>query len=488
MQRVPISDAQRDRIAASLPFVEALARRVAASMPHSIELGDLVQDGMIGLIDAAHRFDESRGIKFETFAERRVRGAMIDALRRMPGRAACAGMRRELEAAREDAAPRARIRAVARRSRRAGRRRRGAPRPHHRPDQHHRVDVAAGRPRRAPRDAYLPAVLAAVRAALAGPRLREASRCASASAPPLRCCPPRERKVIGLYYFRRSHDEADRRGDRRQRIARVAAARPRRAAAAARRSAPSDAAGHARACSAGGDARQMNACRRTACPAASRRVRGDRAALSDHVARDAQQIGEPERLGQPAAAAVFEKSLGLGAGDVAGDEDHPPRDARRRWRRSRGRTPVRPSAASAGRRRSRRRSARRRVRAPPRRRCAISTEKPASRSPSATAVGERGLRPRRRAPTRRHRRPLAMSAGLPRGGDDRRRRPSAAPRRNDAPLTGRRLHGQPAAMLLDDGVGDRQAEPGTLSDALGREERIEDLLPHARRARRVRRR
>ena len=82
MQRQPLAARHRQRIAASLPFVESLARRVAASMPHSIELGDLVQDGMIGLIDAACRFDEDRGIKFETFAERRVRGAMIDALRR----------------------------------------------------------------------------------------------------------------------------------------------------------------------------------------------------------------------------------------------------------------------------------------------------------------------------------------------------------------------------------------------------------------------
>ena len=74
--------AQSRRVVAGLPFVEALARRMAATMPHSIDVGDLVQDGVIGLIDAAHRFDEGRGIKFETFAERRIRGAMIDALRR----------------------------------------------------------------------------------------------------------------------------------------------------------------------------------------------------------------------------------------------------------------------------------------------------------------------------------------------------------------------------------------------------------------------
>jgi RNA polymerase sigma factor for flagellar operon FliA len=84
-----------------LPFVEALARRLAASMPHSIDIGDLVQDGVLGLIDAARRFDEGRGIKFETFAERRVRGAMIDALRRDAWPRGVRRVRRELEAARE---------------------------------------------------------------------------------------------------------------------------------------------------------------------------------------------------------------------------------------------------------------------------------------------------------------------------------------------------------------------------------------------------
>jgi RNA polymerase sigma factor for flagellar operon FliA len=70
-------------------------------MPHSIDIGDLVQDGVIGLIDAAQRFDESRGIKFETFAERRIRGAMIDALRKDAWPRGVRRQRRELEAARE---------------------------------------------------------------------------------------------------------------------------------------------------------------------------------------------------------------------------------------------------------------------------------------------------------------------------------------------------------------------------------------------------
>ena len=67
-----------------------------------VELGgpDVI-DKTLGLIDAAHRFDEERGIKFETFAERRVRGAMIDALRKDAWPRGVRRQRRELDAARE---------------------------------------------------------------------------------------------------------------------------------------------------------------------------------------------------------------------------------------------------------------------------------------------------------------------------------------------------------------------------------------------------
>jgi len=92
---------ENPRVVASIPFVQQLARRVAATMPNSIDISDLVQDGVIGLIDAASRFDERRGIKFETFAERRIRGAMIDALRKDAWPRGVRRQRRELEAARE---------------------------------------------------------------------------------------------------------------------------------------------------------------------------------------------------------------------------------------------------------------------------------------------------------------------------------------------------------------------------------------------------
>src|SRR5215203_6715244 len=101
MRRPQPTGSEHPRVIAGIPFVEHLARRVAATMPHSIDLGDLVQDGVIGLIDAAERFDEARGIKFETFAERRIRGAMIDALRKDAWPRGVRRVRRELEAARE---------------------------------------------------------------------------------------------------------------------------------------------------------------------------------------------------------------------------------------------------------------------------------------------------------------------------------------------------------------------------------------------------
>ena len=84
MRAQTVSASQGRRVVAGLPFVESLARRMASTMPNSIDIGDLVQDGVLGLIDAANRFDEGRGIKFETFAERRVRCA------KMPGRVGCA--------------------------------------------------------------------------------------------------------------------------------------------------------------------------------------------------------------------------------------------------------------------------------------------------------------------------------------------------------------------------------------------------------------
>lgn len=64
-----------------LPLVKFIADRLASKLPASVERDDLVSAGMIGLLDAVDKFDASRGVMFRTYAERRVRGAILDSLR-----------------------------------------------------------------------------------------------------------------------------------------------------------------------------------------------------------------------------------------------------------------------------------------------------------------------------------------------------------------------------------------------------------------------
>lgn len=75
---------ERDRlILEHLPVVERVVGRVASSLPSSIDRDDLHSVGILGLISAAERFDHSRAVRFKTYAEVRVKGAMIDYLRSM---------------------------------------------------------------------------------------------------------------------------------------------------------------------------------------------------------------------------------------------------------------------------------------------------------------------------------------------------------------------------------------------------------------------
>jgi len=64
-----------------LPLVRNVAGRLAMGFPRSVEVTDLVNTGVIGLIEAFRNFDPSRGIKFETYAVPRIRGAILDELR-----------------------------------------------------------------------------------------------------------------------------------------------------------------------------------------------------------------------------------------------------------------------------------------------------------------------------------------------------------------------------------------------------------------------
>jgi RNA polymerase sigma factor for flagellar operon FliA len=63
------------------PLVRRIASQMIAKLPANVELDDLIQAGMIGLIDALSRYETGHGAQFETFATQRIRGAMIDELR-----------------------------------------------------------------------------------------------------------------------------------------------------------------------------------------------------------------------------------------------------------------------------------------------------------------------------------------------------------------------------------------------------------------------
>ena len=69
------------QLLAHRPLVSRIARRISARMPANVEIDDLMQAGMMGLDDALKRFDEARGASFDTYAGRRIEGAMLDTLR-----------------------------------------------------------------------------------------------------------------------------------------------------------------------------------------------------------------------------------------------------------------------------------------------------------------------------------------------------------------------------------------------------------------------
>jgi len=63
------------------PLVKRIAYHMMAKLPASVEVDDLVQNGMIGLLDAMDRYEDGLGAQFETYAVQRIRGAMLDGLR-----------------------------------------------------------------------------------------------------------------------------------------------------------------------------------------------------------------------------------------------------------------------------------------------------------------------------------------------------------------------------------------------------------------------
>jgi RNA polymerase sigma factor for flagellar operon FliA len=72
---------QEAMILESLPLVKFLAQRLQSRLPASIEIDDLVSAGVLGLMDAAEKFEQNRGLQFSTYARQRINGAMLDYLR-----------------------------------------------------------------------------------------------------------------------------------------------------------------------------------------------------------------------------------------------------------------------------------------------------------------------------------------------------------------------------------------------------------------------
>ncbi len=78
------NNAERDGlILEHLPQIKYIAQRISTKLPSHVELNDLVSAGILGLLDAIEKFDPNRGVKFKTYAELRIKGAILDSLRNL---------------------------------------------------------------------------------------------------------------------------------------------------------------------------------------------------------------------------------------------------------------------------------------------------------------------------------------------------------------------------------------------------------------------
>jgi len=72
---------KEDLVQRFIPLVKRIAHHLLLRLPASVMLDDLVQNGLIGLLEALDRYEEGFGAQFETYASQRIRGAMLDGLR-----------------------------------------------------------------------------------------------------------------------------------------------------------------------------------------------------------------------------------------------------------------------------------------------------------------------------------------------------------------------------------------------------------------------
>jgi RNA polymerase sigma factor for flagellar operon FliA len=77
----PVNSTRDQLVLEYAPLIKYIAQKIAARLPANIELDDLMSSGVIGLMDAMDKYDASRDNKFKTYAEFRIRGAILDELR-----------------------------------------------------------------------------------------------------------------------------------------------------------------------------------------------------------------------------------------------------------------------------------------------------------------------------------------------------------------------------------------------------------------------
>src|SRR6187402_2298600 len=75
------AEEREELIVSTLPLIKHIAHKVMMRLPATIEMHDLINAGVLGLLDAVDKFEPERGVKFKTYAEVRIRGTILDSLR-----------------------------------------------------------------------------------------------------------------------------------------------------------------------------------------------------------------------------------------------------------------------------------------------------------------------------------------------------------------------------------------------------------------------
>jgi RNA polymerase sigma factor FliA len=79
--KVQLDDAKRELVKQNIHLVKMIASKIAIFLPRHIDYEDLIHEGLVGLMDAAIKFDEKAGMKFSSYASIRIRGSILDSLR-----------------------------------------------------------------------------------------------------------------------------------------------------------------------------------------------------------------------------------------------------------------------------------------------------------------------------------------------------------------------------------------------------------------------